>query len=201
MDGWQQWVKRFLPGGDGSGTQSPRRAQSLLLLAGLGALLLLLGRLDSPASPPATNLQSAGVGLPASPRREGGYEAELEERVEKLLRAMRGVGEVEVMIVLDSSARHVFAMERTEERRYEPSADGANPSLAEVRLTERPVIVREDQGRSESPLVVTSYQPEVRGVVVLAEGAYDPGLRYELFKAVQALLGVPAHRIQIFPKE
>ena len=92
MDGWQQWVKRFLPGGDGSGTQSPRRAQSLLLLAGLGALLLLLGRLDSPASPPATNLQSAGVGLPASPRREGGYEAELEERVEKLLRAMRGVG-------------------------------------------------------------------------------------------------------------
>ena len=104
------------------------------------------------------------------------------------------------MIVLDSSARHVFAMERTEERRYEPSADGTNPSsrgAPDGTPGHRPGGPRAQR----EPLVVTSYQPEVRGVVVLAEGAYDPGLRYELFKAVQALLGVPAHRIQIFPKE
>lgn len=202
MDAWQNWVKRFLPGKEGDGADTPpRKAQTLLLLVGLGVLLLVLNRLDAPPDSQGLTVQNAGVGLPSAARREGSYETELEQRVEKLLRAMRGVGDVEVMITLDSSARHVYAMERTEERKYVQGLEGSAQVLSEERLTERPVIIREEQGRTESPLIVTAYQPEVRGVVVLAEGAYDPGLRYELLKVVQALLGVPAHRVQIYAKE
>lgn len=203
MDAWQHWLKRFFPDKEegGRGSQSPRKVHSLLLLVGLGALLLILNRFDGP-EPDALNVQNAGVGLPSpAARRESGYEADLEQRVERLLRSMRGVGDVEVMITLDSSGAQVFAMERTEERSYATSGEAGDRFVTEERLTERPVLIREEQGRTERPLIVTTYQPQVRGVVVLAEGAYDPSLRYELSKVVQALLGVPAHRVQIYAKE
>lgn len=203
MDAWQHWIKRFFSSEGQSDTAesgTKKKTNSVLLLVVLGVLLLLWARMDF-TGPEQQSIQNAGLGLPTAPRTEEGYEAELEQRVERLLRSMRGVGDVEVMITLDTTGTRVFAMERTEERSLSQPTEGAPLQTTEERLTERPVVIREDQGRTESPLVVTSYQPIVRGVVVLAEGAYDPGLRYEIARVVQTALGVPAHRVQVFTKE
>src|SRR5690606_37319611 len=123
MDAWQQWVKRLFTSDQSSESASPRpqrKTHQILLLVGLGVLLILLSRMAPPT--PEGEIQNAGMGLPTASRGEEGYERELEQRVERLLRAMRGVGAVEVMVTLESSETHVFAMERTEERSYAEAA-------------------------------------------------------------------------------
>lgn len=206
MDTWQHWVRRLFPTGqDGEETDPPkRRTGQFLLLIAAGVLLLLLNRLD--LEQPTNDVQNAGIGLPTSliQGERGSYEAELERRLERWLGAMRNVGSVEVMITLESTERQVIAVERTEERSTtQEGSDGATGRTirTEERVVERPLVVREDQGRTESPLVLTTTMPEIRGVVVVADGAYDPRVRYEIFQAVQTALGVPAHRVQVYPKE
>lgn len=39
--------------------------------------------------------------------------------------------------------------------------------------------------------------PEIRGVIVVADGAKDPRLRYELSSAVQTALGIPAYKVKV----
>lgn len=203
MDAWQQWLKRwFTPRQEQSpATGEPaRKGQSVLLLVVLGVVLLLLARLDLGSD--QHGLQNAGVALPTVRRTEGeGWEEQLEERLVRLLQAMQGVGDVEVMVTLDQSARQVFAVERTEERTYVQGEDGRMAHTVEERLTERPILLREDQGRTEKPMIVTSYEPRVRGVVVLAQGAYDPTLRYEISRLVQTVFGIAAHQVHVYTKE
>ena len=70
----------------------------------------------------------------------------------------------------------------SEEERYSESRtekkDIATSSGGEA------VIIREDQ-------------PEVRGVIVVAQGAGDIGVRMELLNAVTTLLGVQADKVEI----
>ena len=48
------------------------------------------------------------------------YEREMEERVREILRGVSGVGEVDVMIVLKSSAEKVIQVDNRKGKRYRP---------------------------------------------------------------------------------
>lgn len=207
MDVWQNWLRRVFPadpGPDGgAGTPPKSRAWQFLLLAAAGVLLLVMSRFTPQT--PEEQVQPAALGLPSAAAGGGQGDVEdLERRLERWLASMRNVGSVEVMITLDTTQTQVFALERTVERtvRREPGEGGeAEYVTTEERIVERPVVLRSDQGRSEAPLVVTAEMPAIRGVVVVAEGAYDPRIRYEIFQAVQTALGVPAHKVHVFAKE
>lgn len=206
MDAWNHWLRKLLPGAlpaDGRDTDGPKKSKNhILILVVLGVLLLLLGRLDF--QEPGEALQNAGLQLPRTAKPEEGYGADLERRLERWLSSMDNVGGVEVLITLERTERYEYALERTEERSHtdEPHEGGMRlRTHVEERITERPIIIREDQGRTESPVLVTTHSPIIRGVVVLAEGAYDPRVRYEIIRAVQTALGVPAHRVEVLTKK
>ena len=56
------------------------------------------------------------------------------------------------------------------------------------------------QSRNE-PLVLKEKAPEIKGVLVVVEGANDVELKIQLSRAVQSLFDLPAHKIMILPKE
>lgn len=56
-------------------------------------------------------------------------------------------------------------------------------------------------GGKEEPVLIRAKRPEIAGVLVLAEGARDPGLREELVQAVITVLAVPAHKVTVLSKE
>lgn len=207
MDAWNHWLQRLFSGsdspGDGDLPASKKRAQQVMLIAGLGLLLLILSRFDTPQSRDREPVQNAGVQLPLVSRPETTYEGELERRLEQWLSAMAGVGKVQVLVTLERTERYEYVVERTEERTVseEPADSGGIRVNRDDRVTERPVLRRDDQGRNEAPILVTTYSPQVRGVVVLAEGAYDPRIRLQIIKAVQTVLGLPAHRVEVLTKK
>lgn len=207
MEGWNRWLKRWLPGGgerseDGDGEKG-RRNRLLLILVCLGVLLLLLSRIDGPS--PGGGGDGGAPSSVGHSNADGFTSAEerLEHRLEQLLSEIAGVGSVEVLLTFEESERVHYAMQLSEQESASYESDGAGGvwmTQHERSTSHDPVLVRDEQGRGEQPLIEGIEAPIVRGVVVVAAGAADERLRYQLLQAVETALGVPAHRIQILPK-
>jgi stage III sporulation protein AG len=51
------------------------------------------------------------------------------------------------------------------------------------------------------PVVTKTYHPEIMGVVVVADGAGSNLIRQNITDAVEALLGIPVHRIRVLKRK
>ena len=55
-------------------------------------------------------------------------------------------------------------------------------------------------GQSESPIVLEETWPQIRGVLVVADGADDPQVRFTIAHAVQTVLQIEMYRIEVLPR-
>lgn len=169
-------------------------AFGVLGLAGL--ILLLLSSALAP--PPLPGMSSPARETPLSAG-EGsfGREAEMEARLERLLGAIRGAGQVTVMITWEKSPQKVYAQDRQESRQSQEETDGQKTRTSTQESHQWQTVFR--QGTSPSPLVVEERGPVVRGVLVVAEGAGDPQVAQALQRAVAVLLGIPTYQVVVVP--
>ncbi|HHW10984.1 MAG TPA: hypothetical protein GXX29_13550, partial [Firmicutes bacterium] len=126
-------------------------------------------------------------------------ETRLAGELERLLSQVAGAGRVEVYITMESGPRQVLAEEVTTEKST-GTGNGANGTGSLLRESRRPLTVRDEAARSEKPVVLVQIEPEIRGVLVLADGAGDAALRYTLAKAVATILGVDIHKVSVLSR-
>ncbi|HWR19055.1 MAG TPA: hypothetical protein VN608_05485 [Clostridia bacterium] len=122
-------------------------------------------------------------------------ERQVEERLEEILSCIRGAGKVRVMLIYDTSVEIVPAMsvdtQTSTSETVNDSGQTVNQNQSEKKT---PVTVSGEDGA----LVLTQKQPEIRGVIVVAEGAADISVRLNLLNAVQTVLNVDAEDISVF---
>lgn len=125
-----------------------------------------------------------------------------EKRVEAILSQINGVGKVSVMITYYSGEEMVPAYDSKNNNSdtQEKDSGGGTRSIKE-NSSESSVVYQEGKDGVKSPVVLKEMQPQVKGVVVVADGADDIGVRESLSMAVQALLDVPLHKIQVFERK
>lgn len=116
----------------------------------------------------------------------------LEDKLCNVLSNVKGAGSVSVMVTLESGPELKIATQIDERTNTNTNSSGSTTS---VTVVEEPIIV--SQNGEERPLVLMEILPVVKGVVVVAEGAKDIGVRLNLLEAVQALLGLASSNIQI----
>ncbi|MCX7747498.1 MAG: stage III sporulation protein AG [Clostridia bacterium] len=126
---------------------------------------------------------------------------DLEKNVESILEQIGGAGKVSVMITYVSGSELVPAYDtkRNQNDTLERDNGGGTRDVKQSD-TESRVVYSEDQGGQKKPVIVKEILPPVKGVVVVAEGAHDPVVKENLCKAVQVLLEVPIHKIQVFER-
>ena len=89
------------------------------------------------------------------------YAAYLEEKLKKMLEAVRGLGEVEVMVTLESSEEKIVEKDMTAERSNTEEQDAAGGArTVNTSNTEYRTIYREDTGGD--PFVVKTITPTDR---------------------------------------
>ncbi|MCK9575005.1 MAG: hypothetical protein WCX32_00550 [Clostridia bacterium] len=126
------------------------------------------------------------------------YVNELETKLSNILANINGAGKVSVMITTTGSSQLVIATS-TEERNNSTSTTQSGSTIntnTSVTIIETPILVT-DQGTS-SPLILQEIQPEIKGVIVVAEGADNIKVKLEILKAVSAILGISTQKIEIF---
>ena len=157
-------------------------------VAAYGALLLL-----------AVLFYGIGDGwFQASPR-DGPREAQvsLEVRLEDILSTVRGAGRVRVLITYSTAGERVAATVSTTDESVSETSGGTTATRSEQsREMRQPATISTDSG--QSPIILVEREPEIRGVIVVAEGAADPAVRLSLQRAVQAVTGVPLSCIEVF---
>lgn len=181
--------------------RDPRRRQQLLLVAALvlGVGLLVAGQLGSHARPPG----SAGTSSrsPAAPATAAAVDplepmaAQLAARLEAILSQVRGAGRVQVEVHLARGPRYQYASNQvsTERRTEEQDAGGGRRTITEQR-DERQLLLG---GGDEEGLISQVDAVEIAGVLVVAQGAADPGVRAALTQAVATYLHLPLHRVMV----
>lgn len=161
------------------------------LEAGVYGLLALLGILLYAASCGAGDANAPEA--EAAPGSPAGGEAAIEERLADTLSCIRGAGKVRVMITYDTGAQLIPAMS-TDVQSSTSQSSGEGGELYNEDRTEstRPATLQ------DGSLILAEKAPAVRGVIVIAEGAADVGVKLRLQTAVETVLGVESSRIEVF---
>lgn len=111
--------------------------------------------------------------------------AETEQRLERLLGRIRGVGQVEVMLTLKSGSSLQLAENRS-------------TSLRDTEDRQERDVVTLNRGSGYEDVVVTEQTyPVYQGAVVVCQGADSSAVRLAITETVQALTGLPSDRIQV----
>lgn len=121
------------------------------------------------------------------------YVNNLESKLVSVLSKVKGAGQVEVMVTLESGPELKIATSVDERTNTSTSSSTTTTS---VTVIENPIIITQN-GQSQ-PLVLMEIMPKIKGVIVVAQGAGSTKVKLELLEAVQALLDVPSSNIQIY---
>lgn len=121
---------------------------------------------------------------------------ELEKRLKKTLSKMENVGAVKVMITLRSSKEAVVNKDMPYDEEEEKDGDSSKKSVSRQEET----VLVESDGESV-PYVIKELEPEIEGVVVIAQGGDNASVQKNITEAVTALFDVPAHKVKVLKME
>jgi len=128
---------------------------------------------------------------------ENDFVREMEQKLVKTLSQVKGAGKVDAMVTAVGSGTLEIAYNIDEKTITQSGGTGAANSTTTVVKT--PVIINGKNG--PQPLVLLEIKPKLKGVVIVATGANDPGVRLSLLRAVQALVADPGVNIEILTRK
>ena len=108
------------------------------------------------------------------------YVRQMERRLASVLSSMEGVGSVEIFMTVSSEGKTVIATE---------SVVGEDGSV-----TTKPVFSGGD------PIVLEECKPEITGVLIVADGADDLTVRFNLLEATASVLYINHSIIKVYSK-
>jgi stage III sporulation protein AG len=179
--------------------------QWIILTVGLVVGLFLTGSfLDIHEEPPpsAPDLNQGDQAVMAKPLEQWtikDYEDFYENSLKEVLEQIVGVGEVMVMVNLESSEEKVYQENiRTGTQITNENDKQGGTRTIDDKTREEDLVLLSD-GSGEVPVLVKTLKPKIRGVVVVANGAENMQIKAWIFDVVNRALDVPAHRISIVP--
>lgn len=154
-----------------------------------------------------TALSEAGKGMEGAGTAGTGqeYEAVLERRVKEVLNRVDGVGAVDVLIVLKSSEERVYRTDgkSSHATTREQDSSGGSREIDEQQ-EERSTVLSSGgggmDGSGSGPLLEKELRPEISGIIISAEGGGSPAVQAEITGAMEALFGLPAHKIKVLKR-
>lgn len=132
----------------------------------------------------------------------GDEKSELEANLEEVLSQINGAGKVTVMVTYFSGKELVpyYDTKKSDNQTDEKDSTGGTRKQTQGSF-ETSLAYEEVSNGVKKPIIVKELNPQVKGVVVIADGATDMVVKENLMNAVKVLLDVPVHRIQVFQRK
>lgn len=171
-----------------------KKILSLLSLA-IVCIILLIGLSSIPSDKKQEN--EAKKGEEQTEVVTSSSNSEMEQKLVKILSQIKGAGEVDVMVTLESSEEihPAYNSNSTTESTKEVDSQGGERTV--TTSSENKTMIT---SQSNSPVVIKTSEPKIKGVLVVASGASDAKVKETLYKAVQTALQVDGHQIEIISK-
>lgn len=102
-----------------------------------------------------------------------------EKRLAAILSEIKGAGKVNVMIVTNNSGKKSFGYD----------TDGK----------QKKTVILSRQGQEEA-LISEEFTPDIRGVIIVADGGGNTFVKADLTNAAKTVLGIAPHKIEVFER-
>ncbi len=135
-------------------------------------------------------------------RRDGPSIDAKEEKLKSILSQMQGVGKVDVMITYDSSEENIpaFDTRKSQSSTVEKDNEGGTRTVTQEDF-DSTLAYEDSSDGGNVPVILKKTEPEVRGVLVVAEGADNIVVRERIINAVRVALDIPLHRVEVVQRK
>ncbi len=166
---------------------------NILFVIFLGIMLLIISGIFDSNKKEDKSIDYKGQSLNTDIT-EDSYEKQLEKRLEEILSKVQGVGNVDVMIVLESGKEIVTKDDNIKENgtTNEEALNGDKRQITTDKSQSSTVKISGDE-----PLVLKELSPKISGVLIVAQGGGNVEIKNTLIEATNALLGVEMHKIEV----
>lgn len=129
---------------------------------------------------------------------ENTYIEEMENKFENILRKVSGIGDVEVMLRLKASSEQIILKDKpyTQEGLNESDREGGSRVNNKVDREDSTVLTTDKDGKTV-PYIIQEVEPQIEGVVVIAEGGDNVDIISDIMEAAEVLFDVPAHKVKV----
>jgi stage III sporulation protein AG len=196
-----------------SNSKKPSKYQYFILVLILGVAFMLVSNLFLSGEEQANNVlpvssTSSEESTEVFKQSKGGstdsisdYEAEYENQLKEVLETISGVGTVSVVVNIESAGEKVVEKNRITGNQVtkETDREGGKREVEDQSTDEQVVIIQD--GEKEAPIVVQTKKPEIRGVLIVAQGADNIHIKKTIIESVTRVLGVPSHRVAVASKK
>lgn len=121
------------------------------------------------------------------------YSAQLEARLENMVKSIDGVEDCDVMITLKSGTEYKYASDTQ-------TSDSSDADAKKSVSSKSDIAVISDKENGESAVVIKEIYPEIMGVAVVCRGRYSDSLKLEIAGAVSTVLGTGIDKVFVLIK-
>ena len=114
--------------------------------------------------------------------------ANLENRLEKIVSSIDGVGGVEAFVMTETSVKTIYAGDEESKTNGEGSNSITNKTVE---------IVFEKNGSVSTPVISLEVYPEIVGVLIVGEGLGDEKRRLLVINAIAVALNIENSKIEV----
>lgn len=178
--------------------KSGKEKITIVVLIGVLLLVISLPTKKNSTGNDTDSLNSAtGQNTALSSNDTTDYEDYIETKLKNILAQVEGVGKVNVVVTLKSTSEKILATdeEYAQEQLEETDSSGGSRSSSTTSGSSTNIFYDTSQG--SQPYVKLENMPEVEGIIIVAQGGGDGTVASNITSAVEALLGVPAHKIKV----
>ena len=168
----QAWMERLLA------RKKDLRGSLLVFVGALGVFLLIAGGLSFGGGEKA----DTDAGAQDAAQRSRQYVEQLEATLTDLVSSIEGAGRTKVAVTLDAGAETVYALDETD------GGENGQRQFSHILV---------DTAQGQDGLVEMTWEPVIRGIAVVCEGADDITVNAQITQAVSVLTGVSTNRISI----
>ncbi|MGL4655379.1 MAG: stage III sporulation protein AG [Sarcina sp.] len=129
------------------------------------------------------------------------YEQAETKELKEILTKINGVGEVEVKLRFGGSAIKVPATDKDSKGSKTEETDSEGGQRVNTEMADGDKVVMKNDDKGNAPYILETKKPEVIGVMVVAQGAEDSKIKYEISKAISSLYDISLEDVSIFPME
>ena len=182
------------------GGDSKKMVRNMLILILFGVLLILtadivagFGNKKEAALEGSIEVNTTS-GIPAT---SNAYEEKIKKELVDTLSLIAGVGNVNVMIYFEGESVPAVNINNSSTRTDEKDNQGGTRTTTEENKNTNVVII--DKNNNSEPFIIRQVNPEIGGVLVVAEGASNPEMKEKIHIAVKTVLNIPGSRVTVLP--
>ena len=172
----------------------------LFVLILIGVFFMLIGNLFN-TNPKTEVLNSSNSNKQQQSEMSSSGEEKLARKLEEVLSQIAGVGSVSVNITLESGPEYIYARDDDNSTKEIIETDKSGGTRETKQQQQRSQIVVLNQGGASKAVIKRKVQPQIKGVLVVAEGAGNSQIKADLIAAVKVGLGIESYKIKVLAKE